>query len=73
MLVIYILVYNKSLALKIFDHESCVKRAQFELIKCLIICNLNRVIVLERISFEKCIGLIDVEKGTIAMNNGTTV
>ena len=60
------------MALKIFDHESCMKSAQLKLIKCLISCNFNRGVVLGEVFF-KGIGVIDANKGTLATNNGTTV
>ena len=61
------------LALKRFDHESCVKSAQCKLLKCLISRNFNRGVLLDKIFFKEGISVIDFGKGTIAMNNGTTV
>ena len=56
-----------------FNHESCLKSTQFELLKCLISCNFNRFVMLDKISFEKHISVINVEKVTLSTNNGTTV
>ena len=60
------------MALKIFDHESCRKSVELKILKCLITHNFNRGVVLDEVFF-KGIGVIDVEKGTLAMNNDTTV
>ena len=60
------------MALKIFDHESCMKSVELKILKCLISHNLNRGVVLDEVFF-KGIGVIDADKGTLATNNGTTV
>ena len=49
-----------------------MKSAQLKLLKCLIQRTFNRGLALNEVFF-KGIGVIDVEKGTLAMNNDTTV
>ena len=60
------------MAMKIFDHESCMKSVELKLPKCLISHNFNKGVVLDKVFF-KGIGVIDVDKGTLATNNGTTI
>ena len=58
--------------MKIFNHKSSMKSAQLKLLKCLIQRTFNRGLALNEVFF-KGIGVIDVEKGTLAMNNDTMV
>ena len=50
------------MALKIFDHESCIKSAQLKLLRCLISHNFNRGVMLDEIFLNKGIGVVDVDK-----------
>ena len=49
------------MALKRFDHESCIKSAQLKLLRCLISHNFNRGVVFDEIFLKKGIGVVDVE------------